>query len=173
MNPSAHLNDAGTLKLSTPSEREIALTRIFNATRRLVFEAITKPELLKRWLYGPEGWSLDVCEVDLRAGGAYRYVWRKPGVPELGVSGVFREVTPPERLVATEQFDNPWYPGEALITQQLAERNGRTTLTMILRYESQAARDGVLQTPMDQGLGASYDRLAKVLAELEAVASGQ
>jgi uncharacterized protein YndB with AHSA1/START domain len=156
----------GKLQVSTPSERVIVMTRVFNAPRRLVFDALTKPELVKQWLLGPPGWSMPVCEIDLRVGGAYRFVWRKdPGGKEanMGISGVFREILAPERFVATERFDDPWYEGEAITTNQLVEQGGKTTLTLTILYESRAIRDAVLKTPMEEGLGVSYDRLAALV----------
>ncbi len=158
------MTNAGTLQVTTPSEREIAMTRVFDAPRSLVFEALTKPELLKRWLGVRGGWSLVVCEIDLRVGGAYRYVWRKGDGPEMVMRGVYREVVPPERLVYTESFDDPWFPGEALDTTVLVERNGKTTLTTTVLYDSREARDGVLKTPMERGVAESYDKLAELLA---------
>ncbi len=158
------MTNLGTLQVATPGDREIAMTRVFDAPASLVFDALTTPALLKQWLLGPPGWSMPVCEVDLRVGGAYRFVWRGPGGAELGVGGVFREVVPSRRLVATERFDQPWYPGEAIVTQSLVEQGGKTTLTVTARYESQEARDGVLKTPMTQGVTMSYDRLAELLA---------
>jgi uncharacterized protein YndB with AHSA1/START domain len=156
-----------TLKLTTPTDREIAMTRVFEAPRRLVFDALTKPELLKQWLLGPPGWSMPVCEIDLRVGGAYRFVWRGPDGIEMGVRGVYREIAIPESIVATERFDEPWYPGEALVTNVLAEQGGKTTLTLTVRYESREARDIALNSPMEQGLAAGYDRLAELLAKKE------
>src|SRR5258706_7646606 len=103
----------GTLQVTTPSDREIRMTRVFDAPRRLVFEAFTKPDLVKRWLLGPPGWTMPVCEIDLRVGGKYRYVWRKDGGTEMGMGGVFREVGQPERIVQTEKFDQACYSGEA------------------------------------------------------------
>jgi uncharacterized protein YndB with AHSA1/START domain len=153
----------GTLTLTTPSEREIVLTRVFDAPRHLVFDAFTKPELIRRWLLGPPGWSMPVCEIDLEAGGTYRYLWRGADGTEMGVSGVYREIAPPERIVATEVFDQAWYPGEALVTTLLIEREGRTTLTTTVLYESQAARDTALRSDMEKGVAASYDRLADLL----------
>ncbi|MGH2607825.1 MAG: SRPBCC family protein [Tepidiformaceae bacterium] len=154
------------LQLTTPSDREIAMTRVLDAPRGLVWDALTKPELVTRWLLGPPGWSMPVCEIDLRVGGKYRYVWRKAGVPDMGMSGVFREIAAPERLVATEKFDESWYPGEAVDTMILVERGGRTTLTQTMLYESRDARDAVLKSPMEEGVAAGYDRLAALLAEL-------
>src|SRR4051795_5531657 len=109
------MKNTGTLQVSTRGDREIVMTRDFAAPRQLVFDAFTKPELVRRWLLGPPGWTMPVCEIDLRVGGAYRYVWRseKDG-SQMGMGGVFREVVPLERLVASEKFDDAWYPGEAL-----------------------------------------------------------
>src|SRR5262245_41264355 len=108
------MTPAKTLKLSTPTDCEIVMTRVFAAPRRLVFEALTKPELLKRWFHGPPGWTLEVCRIDFKVGGAYRYLWRGEGGVEMGLGGFYREIVAPERIVATERFDEAWYPGEAL-----------------------------------------------------------
>src|SRR5688500_173060 len=119
------MKNAEKLQITTPSDRELAMTRVFNAPRRLVWDALTKPELVKRWLGVRGGWTLDVCVIDLRVGGSYRYVWRGPdqSIPstipgvapspmrEMGMRGVYREVKAPERLVATEVFDQAWYEG--------------------------------------------------------------
>jgi uncharacterized protein YndB with AHSA1/START domain len=158
------MKSTGTLQVTTPSDREVAMTRVFDAPRHLVFDAFTKPELLKRWFFGPPGWSLAICEMDLRVGGAYRWVWRGPGGKDMGVGGVYREVAAPERIVATERFDEAWYPGEALITYLLVEQGGKTTLTLTVLYESQEARDTALKTGMTQGVEMGYDRLAELLA---------
>jgi len=152
------------LKITTPSDREIAITREFNAPRRLVFEAYTKPELLKQWLGVQNGWTLDVCEIDLQVGGRYRYVWRGPNGEEMGMGGVYREIVPGERLMVTEQFDDPWYEGEGSNTVTFVEQDGITTLTLVLLYASKEIRDSVLQSPMEHGLNASYDKLAEFLA---------
>src|SRR5262249_8384065 len=120
----------GELKVTASGDRAIVMTRDFDAPRALVYEAWTRPELVSRWLLGPSGWTMPVCEIDLRAGGRYRYVWRKEKTGEqMAMGGVFREVVPPERLVATEAFEQPWYPGEAVNTTTLVERDGRTTVT--------------------------------------------
>jgi uncharacterized protein YndB with AHSA1/START domain len=162
------MKDIGTLKLTTPTDREIAMTRVFDAPRRLVFDAHTKPELVKRWLLGPPGWSMPVCEIDLRVGGKYRYVWRRDtDGSEMGMGGVFREIVSPERLVVNEKFDQAWYPGECLVTTVLIEQGGKTTLTSTLLYESREIRDGVLKSPMESGVAASYDRLAELLSAME------
>lgn len=152
-----------TLKVEARGDREIVMTRIFDAPRNLVFEAFTRPELLKRWLTGAPGWSLAVCEVDLRVGGSLRYLWRGPGGEEMGMRGVFREITPPERIVGTERFDQAWYPGEAVGTVVFSEQGGKTTLTQTIVYESREARDIVLKSPMEGGITMSYNQLAELL----------
>lgn len=158
------MTDDKTLKIAALGDREVVMTRVFNAPRRLVFDALTKPELLKRWFGAFGGWQLAVCEIDLRVGGAYRYVWRKgTDGADMGVSGVYREIVPPERLVHTESFDNSWYPGESLITVVLVEQNGKTTLTTTMLYESREAREVVLKSDMKRGVSASYDKLAELL----------
>lgn len=156
---------SGDLKLTTRGDREIVMTREFNAPRQLVFDAFTKPELIRRWLLGPDGWSMPICEVDLRVGGKYRYVWRKDeGGQEMGMGGVFREIDRPKRIVNTEVFDEPWYPGEGLNTTEFIEREGKTTVTQTLLYISRDARDGVLKSGMESGVRRSYDRLEEMLA---------
>jgi uncharacterized protein YndB with AHSA1/START domain len=151
------------LQLTTRGDRQIVMTRVFDAPRTLVWDAFTKPELLKRWLYGPADWSLPICDRGQNVGDSYRYVWRGPKGAEMAARGVIREIRPPERLVVTERYDEPWYPGEAIITVELSETTGRTTLTQTLHYESREARDLVLKSGMEVGLGMSYDRLAGVL----------
>ena len=161
------MTNPGNLKLTTRGDREIVITRAFDAPRKLVFDAFTKPELVKQWLLVPDGWSMPVCEIDLKVGGKYRYVWRrdKDGT-EMGMGGVYREIVAPERIVATEKFDQSWYPGEALGTFVLIEQAGKTTLTQTILYESREARDGVLKSGMEKGVVASYDRLAKLLEKV-------
>jgi uncharacterized protein YndB with AHSA1/START domain len=161
------MQNTRTLEITTPTEREIAMTRVFDAPRHLVFDAWTKPELLKRWLLGPPGWSMVVCDIDLKVDGSYRYVWRhERDGKDMGMGGVYREIAPPERLVATERFDDPWYPGEAVGTMTFVEEGGRTTITQTLLYESREARDAVLKSGMERGVEASYDRLAEYLASV-------
>ena len=156
------------LKLTADPDRPaIIMTRTFNAPRTLVFEALTKPEHITQWLLGPPGWSMPVCDVDLRVGGAYRWVWRNVTTGrEMGAGGIFREILPPERLSHTERFDEAWYPGEALVTTVLTETAGKTLFTATLLYESNDARDTVLRSPMESGVSASYDRLEAHLRTL-------
>ena len=158
------MKNSGTFNITAHGDREIVVTRVFDAPRRLVFDAYTRPELLKKWLLGPDGWSMPVCETDLRAGGKYRYVWRNDSNGrEMGMGGVYREVLAPERIVATEVFDEAWYAGEALNTIVLTERDGQTTLTQTILYNSSETRDAVLKSPMQYGMAMSYDRLERFL----------
>ena len=152
------------LKLEARGEREIVITRAFDAPRRLVFDAFSKPELVRQWLLGPPGWSMPVCEIDFRVGGRYRYVWRRDNGGEMGVGGVYKEIVAPERIVATERFDQSWYPGEGLGTILLVEQGAKTRMTQTLTYESREARDGVLKSPMESGVAISYDRLEALVA---------
>jgi uncharacterized protein YndB with AHSA1/START domain len=160
------MKNIGRLSITTPSDREIAMIREFDAPRELVFEAYTTPALLKRWLGVQDRWTMAVCEIDLRPGGKYRYVWQGPDGMEMGMGGTFKEVKAPERIVATEKFDESWYPGEAETTLTLVETNGRTTLTLTVRYESLAARDGVLRAGAIEGVAMGFDTLARLLPEL-------
>jgi len=151
------------LKLTLSGDREVVFTRHFDASRQLVWDAMTKPELLKRWLFGPPGWTMEVCEMDLRVGGKYRWVWRGPDGNEMGMGGVHKEVVPPVKIVNTQLFDQDWTGGEAVGTLVLTEQNGKTLLTNTVRYASPEAREAVLKTPMEQGMAMGYDRLEQML----------
>ena len=157
-------SSSGKLRLTTPSDCEIAFTRDFAAPRALVFDAFTKPAMVQRWLLGPDGWTMPVCKMNLRVGGAYRWVWRHSDGREMGMGGVYREVSRPERIVFTEKFDQAWYSGDALITVEFHEQDGTTTLVQTIRYESKAVRDSVLKSGMRRGVKVSYDRLEKILS---------
>lgn len=158
----------GALSVETRGDHEIVMTRSFDAPRRLIWEALTRPELLKRWYGVFDGWTMPTCELDPSVGGAYHYVWRGPDGTRMGMHGVFREVAAPERLVYTEVFDEAWYPGEALVTAALDEQAGRTTITMTARFESREARDTALKSGMEHGVAGGYDALDVVLAEMAA-----
>ena len=157
-------NEKNKLQVTTPSDRSLALTRAFNAPRSMVFDALTKPELLKRWMGALPGWTWVVCEVDLKVGGAYRYEWRGPDGEKMAMGGVYREIVRPERIVATEKFDEEWYAGGAVETTVLEEKNGKTTLTATVVYASKEIRDGVLKSPMEGGVAMGYDKLEELLA---------
>ncbi len=162
------MKNAEALQVTTPTEREIMLTRSFAAPRQLVFDALTKPEMVQRWMLGPPGWSMSVCKLDLRVGGALRFGWRHSDGREMGLSGVYRDIRRPERIAHTELFDEDWTGGETLVTNVLVERGGKTTLTCTILYASREARDAVRATAMSQGVAAGYDSLAALLASAAA-----
>ena len=159
--------NSGSMMLTLPSDREIVLTRVFNAPRRLVFEAWTNPEHVKQW-YGCSIMTMLICEIDLRVGGAYRHVMRDPGGMDHTMQGVYREITPPARLVYTERYVTEGFTSnEALVTVLFAEHDGMTTLTSTILHQSSVDRDAHLGTGMEKGAAEVYDRLA---AHIEAMA---
>jgi uncharacterized protein YndB with AHSA1/START domain len=162
------MSAAGTTTVTTPTDREIVITRVFDTPRELVWEAMSKPELLKRWLLGPPGWTMPECENDLRVGGTFRHVWRSADGAEMAMHGTYREVSPPDRCVRTETFDFgcPAQSAEQLATAVLTERNGQTTLTITVVYPSKQARDGAVASGMEHGVRAGHDRLAELLTQL-------
>jgi uncharacterized protein YndB with AHSA1/START domain len=152
---------SSALTVTLPSDHEIVLTRVFDAPRELVFEAMTKPEHVVHW-FGPHGWTLSVCEIDFRPGGRWRYVISRPNARNMGMSGVYREIARPERIVSTESFDD--YPGESVNTGILFEKDGKTTVTNTIVHASREVRDAVIQSGMEVGAGETFDRLAEHLA---------
>lgn len=151
--------------VSTPSDREIRVSREFDAPAKLVWDCHVKPDLIRRWMLGPPGWSMPVCEVDLTVGGAYRYRWRSDeDGTEFGSSGVHTEIVPFERIVTTERMEG--FDGEAVNTLTLVERDGRTVVTLNMLFASKEARDGALQSGMSDGMAMGYDRMDEVLADL-------
>lgn len=159
------MDTSDEVKIATPTDREVVVTRTFDAPRSLVFDAYTQPELLKRW-YGAPGRSLVVCEIDLRAGGAYRFLWRGPGRKDVGTYGVHREVIRPERIVRTETWED-WDAGEVIETIVLTERAGKTTLTSTGLYPSREVRDTVLKAGLENGTRETFGHLAELLQSLE------
>lgn len=154
-----------TLKLTTPTDRDAVITRVVDAPRGMVFDAYTKPELLQRWMLGPPGWTMPVCEIDLRVGGKYRYEWRSAEGETMGMGGTFTEVVPPVRLVATQVFDQDWTSGETIVSTDIAEKNGKSTITTTIRFASREARDAALQTGMTTGMEAGFERMEELLKE--------
>jgi uncharacterized protein YndB with AHSA1/START domain len=154
----------GETTFTTPSDREIEMTRLFDAPRELVFDAFSNPAHVPHW-FGPRGWSVPVCEIDLRPGGSWRYVLRGPDGEEMGMSGVYKEIAPPERIVTTESFDD--YPGESLNTLTLTEEDGKTRYTVTVLYADMETRDAVLASGMSEGAAETLQRLAEHLESLE------
>jgi uncharacterized protein YndB with AHSA1/START domain len=154
------------LQVTANGDRELVMTRSFAAPRELVFQAYTRPELVRRWLGAMGGWTMEVCEIDLRPGGLYRYLWRGPAGETMGMRGEYREVVEPERIVNTERFDESWYPGGAVGTAVFEQRGESTLLTTTVLYDTKEARDGVLASPMESGVEASYAALETVLKQM-------
>jgi uncharacterized protein YndB with AHSA1/START domain len=160
--------NTAAVTVTTPSDREVVVTRSFHAPRQLVWDAHTKPELVRRWLLGPPGWTMPTCEIDLRVGGRYRYVLAGPEGELMGWGGVYREIVPPERLVSAELFDEDWTGGETVNTMVLSDRGDQTDLTLTVVYASKDARDGALATGMTVGMEAGYRALDSALASMMA-----
>lgn len=156
--------NSAAMTVTTPSDREAVITRVFDAPRRLVWAAWTDPEHLPHWMVGSEGWTMPVCEIDLRPGGTWHFVWRRSDGTEMEMHGDYRDITPPERLVSTESWGGDW--PETLNTLVLTEDDGRTTMTLTILYPSKEARDAALETGMKEGMSQSFDRLAAHLETL-------
>ena len=159
-------------EVSLPSDTEVRVTRDFKAPRRLVWQAHVDPKLFQRWIGGYPGWSMPVCEMDVRTGGKYRWRWRTDdGGQEFGFFGEYSEVEAPVRMIATEYYD-PGTMGGAMDANSptinhtsFTENNGVTTLVTLLKYVSKEARDAAISTGMTDGMEVSYARLEKLVAE--------
>src|SRR5688572_21689712 len=155
------ISNANATTFKTPTDREVVITRVVDAPRRIVWDAWTSPEHVPHWMTGPDGWSMPVCEIDLRPGGGWHFVWRKSDGAEMGMRGTYVEVAPPERLVHTESWGAEW--PETTNTLVLSEDSGRTTMTLTVLYPSKEARDAALATGMKDGSERSYERLEEYL----------
>ena len=154
----------GVTTYATPSDREIVVTRVVDAPRRIVFDAVSNPKHVPQWLTGPEGWTMPVCEIDLRPGGAWRYVYRKDDGSEMTLQGSYREVAPPVRVVSTESWGAEW--PETVNTMVLTESEGQTTITITVRYPTKEARDAALKTGMKEGMDQGFAQLDDLLDTL-------
>lgn len=152
------------LSVTMAGERELKITRVFDAPRALVWEAHTSPEHLPRWMLGPPGWTMPVCEMDLRPGGAWHKVWRHADGQEMEMRGVYKEVVPPERFVSIESWGGDW--PETVNTITFTEEDGRTTISITILYPSKEAREAAMETGMTKGMEMTYDRLAAHLETL-------
>lgn len=152
--------------VTLPSDREFRVTRVFDAPRNLVFDAWTNPRWLPQWLLGPGGWTMPVCEIDLRVGGRYRFGWNNSGGTDaqMVITGTYGEIDPPGRLVTTETWGEPW--PETVNTIEFTEQEGRTTMVLTVLYPTKEARDAALQTGASEGMKASFDGLAALVATM-------
>ena len=164
--PVSSAANSRTFTVTTPTDTDIVMTRLFDAPRHLVFEALTRPEHVRRW-WGvlDDRYSVPVCDIDLRVGGAWRFVSEGPEGRIPAFYGVYREIAPPDRLVNTEIFE-PYPDVESVVTTVLTEENGKTRITVTASYPSKDVRDMVLQTGMETGAAISYDRLEDVATGL-------
>ncbi len=152
-----------TFSLKLTADRAIVMTRIFDAPRKLVFEAFTKPEHVAHW-WGPRSSTMSLCEMDFRPGGVWRFVVREPDGGEYGFKGMYREIAAPERLVQTFEFEG--MPGHVAVeTLTFEERDGKTKLTNTIMYASAEDRDGHVDSGMEAGARETLDRLAEYLAK--------
>jgi uncharacterized protein YndB with AHSA1/START domain len=158
------MKDAGSLNVAMAGERETVVTRIFDAPRSAVFDAWTRPEILGRW-FGPKGWALVTCEIDLKVGGAWRFVVRRANGTEIAMRGVYREVKPPELLAYSQTFDLEDFPGESFVRMTLDGARGITTLTQTMLYPSKELRDADVG-PTEHGATESFERLDEYLASI-------
>lgn len=161
------MNEPRAVEISTRGDRQIVIVREFEAEPSLVFEVMTRSDYLKRWLGGPPGWSMTECDNDPRPGGTFRHVWTGPNGEAMSMSGEYREVVAPERIVRTERFDFGCeaQAGEQIGVLELTESNGRTRMTLTVEYPSKEARDGALASGMEHGLAAGYAAVDSILAE--------
>ncbi|MDP9268124.1 MAG: SRPBCC family protein [Acidobacteriota bacterium] len=157
--------NSSLLAVTMPNDTDILMAREFNAPRELVFAAWTDPKHVPQWLLGPEGWTMPVCEIDLRPGGKWHWVWRKADGCEMEMRGEYRVVKPPERLVSTERWQGDW--PETINTLVLTEKDGKTTASMTVHYPSKEARDAAFKTGMAGGVEVSFNRLDGYLKEMQ------
>jgi uncharacterized protein YndB with AHSA1/START domain len=173
------MEKTSTLTVATPTDLEIVMTRSFDAPRRLVWNAMIKPDLVRRWMFMPPGWAWAECEMDVRQGGKFRWAWSGPdGTVALSIWGEYREVTPPAKIVHTEcmqmgsgagahgsDCENA-YAWELLATLELVEQGGKTRLKMTLVFPTKEGRDAALASGMEHGMAAGYETLDTLLTEL-------
>jgi len=159
------MKNTGTLKVEARGDREIVLTRVFDAPRELVWKAMTQPELVKRW-FGPHGHQLVECEIDFRLGGKWRYLILMPNGETMGMRGEYVEIEPVERIVHTESFDEYAEFGTGVITSLFTEKDGKTTFTGVQVAPSREVRDGIIASGMEHGAAETYDRLGELLETL-------
>jgi uncharacterized protein YndB with AHSA1/START domain len=161
------METASKSKVTMPNDREVKVTRVFNAPPAVVFDAFTKPQLVKRWMLGPPGWTMPVCEMDLRVGGKFTWRWRGEDGKEFGFTGEFREIARPALIVHTENYDpgdvGGNMGGEALVTSEFKPQGAGTLYTVTIRYQSKADRDAAVKTGMTDGMEMSYVKLDSIL----------
>jgi uncharacterized protein YndB with AHSA1/START domain len=158
----------GKLTQERPGAKQLVITRSFNAPRDLVVKANTQPEYVRRWLLGPPGWEMPVCEMDLRVGGRYRWEWFYPACNmRMGVKGEYLEIDLPHRIRVTQEFDDAWDGKQSMIETEFLERGAQTVMKLTITYESEEILERVMQSPMTSGMEMGYERLEALLNEME------
>jgi uncharacterized protein YndB with AHSA1/START domain len=170
------MSESAKTEVILPSDHEVKVVRKFNAPSALVYKAYTTPELMQRWLLGPPGWTMPVCEMDVRVGGQFRWRWRNiENGQEFGFHGEFRVLEPGRRIVHTEYYDPGSVGGDmgdgSLITVELTEQNGVTTMSTLMDFYTKEARDAAMSTGMTDGMEITYQRLEEMLPELGSAAA--
>jgi uncharacterized protein YndB with AHSA1/START domain len=155
----------GRTIFTTPTDRELVATRVFDAPRKKLWDAHTNPRHVSQWMLGPDGHTMPVSDMDLRPGGKWHYQWREPNGSTMDMDGEYQEVKAPERLVATERWGKDW--PETINDTVLTEKDGRTTVTVKVLYPSREAREKARQTGMEEGWSQSYDRLDDYLTTMK------
>ncbi len=156
---------SGTAAVTLPTDEQILITREFDAPRHLVYKAYTTPELVKRWWSGQRG-ETTLAEIDLRVGGAWRYVMTANGGFEVAFHGEYREIVPNERIVSTEAFEGAPDAPPAIVTVTFEEAGGRTRLTLLMQLDSRELRDTIIATGMEGGVQEGMDLLEQIAIEL-------
>ena len=160
----AETTNSQSAQVSLPTDEQILITREFDAPKELVYEAWTTPEHVRRWWTAKRG-EVTICEIDLREGGEWRYVMVTPDGMEVGFHGEYREIVPNERIVSTEVYEG--FPdAEAVNTLTLAERDGRTTLEILVQHKTKEHRDGHINSGMEDGMQDAFDLLEDVARSL-------
>ena len=163
------MNSADLFSFTPHDDRDIVVSRIFDAPRELVWSAFTEPELITRWMSGPPAGALSIREMDFKAGGAYRWEWQLVTTgATMGLTGVFRRISRPQRIVHTEKWAAPYYMGETVVTTTFADHDGKTAVTITVRYATRAARDAMTKSGMAGGMAQCYARLDAFLHSADA-----
>jgi uncharacterized protein YndB with AHSA1/START domain len=163
--------NSGKLTVSLPSDKEILLTRVFDAPPRMVYEVMTKPEYVRRWWCCMDGFNMPVCEIDLRVGGRWRFVMRGPDGNDVAFNGEYREIVPAQRVVGTEVFE-PYPDSPSLVTTTFEAQGEKTLFRSLVQHQTKEARDMHVNSGMEHGAAIAYDRLEQQARDLTAAQRG-
>ncbi|MCO6509713.1 MAG: SRPBCC domain-containing protein [Aridibacter famidurans] len=159
------MKNSETFEVLTPADTELVMTRLFDATPELVFDALTRPEYIKQWMLGPEGWSMTACDFDVRVGGRFRLVWRDEEGNEWVVGGEYTEIDPPGLIVHTEYFNDDEASGGSVETDTIVSEGEKTRLTMTMVYPSKEICQQMIESGMAEGNRVCFDRMEEIFGE--------